>query len=175
MRLIKYLLIFGAITFGFAYVNANKSRNIQYRAPANFDREANYFPAYFPTTYHYTGGEKITVMIPPEFKSTLGVPKNKNGELERDFIIGKQNFNQQFGINDWVMDSYRFSNSSYGERLEINGSYTNMAGGKTAFIEHHYFGKALAQSIHVFYPANAKSKAIEQVKASLQTFNPNIN
>lgn len=175
MRLIKYILVFGVIMFGFAYVQANKTRNFQYKAPANFLVESNYFPSFYPTTYYHTGTEKITVLIPPEVRSTVGVPKTKTGELDKKFLQGKLNFNQQFGIKEWMMNNYSFTQTPHGERLEIKGSYLSFAGIKTEFIEHHYFSKSVMQSIHLFYPAVATGKVVEQAKLSLQTFNPNIN
>lgn len=172
---LKYVLVFGVIIFGFAYVSANKTKNFHYKIPQNFLMEDNYFPKFFPYTYNYTGAEKITVMIPPEIKSKLGSPKTKKGELHPDFIEGKRNFNTQFGIKDWIIESYKFSSTEHGERLELNGSYTSFSGVKTEFMEHHYFGKLAAQSIHLFYPSRAEGKIVEQAKLSLQTFNPNIN
>lgn len=161
--------------FGFAYVQANKTKNFQYQVPANFELEANLFPTFFPTTYNSKGPEQITVMIPPEIKTRLGSPKTKAGELNPDFLNGKKTFNQQFGIRDWNLDNYKFTNTQYGERLELNGTYTSMGGIKTDFIEHYYFGKTVAQSIHMYYPAQARGKVVDQAKLSLQTFNPNIN
>lgn len=175
MRLIKYILVFGVVLFGFAFVKANKSRNFQYKAPANFLVESNLFPSFYPTVYNHTGPEKIMVLIPPELKLKNGIPKTSKGELHKDFIQGKLNFNQQFGIKDWMMNGYKFSKTEHGERLEINGSYTSFAGVKTEFIEHHYFGNAIAKSIHLFYPSVNQGKVVEQAKLSLQTFNPNIN
>lgn len=175
MRLIKYVLVFGVILFGFAFVKANKSRNFQYKAPANFLVESNLFPEFYPTAYNHTGPEKITVLIPPEIKSSAGIPKTNTGELNKSFLQGKLNFNQQFGIKDWMMNGYKFAKTEYGERLEINGSYTSFTGVKTEFIEHHYFGKSVVQSIHLFYPSASQGKVVEQAKLSLQTFNPNIN
>jgi hypothetical protein len=175
MRLIKYGLVFGVIILGFTYVKANKSRNFQYKAPTGFLVESNLFPAFYPTTYNHTGAEKITVLIPPEVRSTVGVPKTKTGELNKSYLQGKLNFNEQFGIKDWIMNGYKFTNTNYGERLEINGSYTSFSGVKTEFVEYHYFGKSVVQSIHLFYPSVAQGKVVEQAKLSLQTFNPNIN
>lgn len=175
MGLKKYILIFAVILFGFVAVQANKTRNFQYKAPANFLLESNYFPAFHPMTYTHTGAEKITVLVPPEIRSTAGVPKTKTGELDKKFIQGKLNFNQQFGIQEWMISNYNFSQTPHGERLEIKGSYLSFAGVKTEFIEHHYFSKTIMQSIHLFYPSSATGKAVEQAKASLQTFNPNIN
>lgn len=175
MRLIKYVLVVGIIVFGFAYVKANKTKNFHYKAPANFRVESNFFPAYYPTTYNHTGPEKITVLIPPEIKSRLGAPKTSTGQLKQEFLQGKMNFNKQFGIEGWKMDGYKFSKTPHGERLELSGSYTSFIGVKTEYVEHHYFGKAAVQSIHLFYPAVSEGKVAEQAKASLQTFNPNIN
>lgn len=175
MRVFKYLIIFGIIIFGFAYVNANKPHQYTYNAPRNFLQEENYFPQFYPATYNYSGPDKISVVIPPEIKSKLGVPKTKNGDLVPEFIEGKKNFNAQFGIEDWVMHDYHFTNTPHGERLEITGSYTNYIGVKTEFIQHHYFGKLKSQSIHLFYPSKSDGKIVEQAKLSLQSFKPSVN
>ena len=175
MKQFKYIFVFGLIFFSFAYVKANKSKKVFYKAPKDFLVETNFFPAFFPTTYTHTGVEKIMVMIPPEMKSKLGIPKTATGELNSQFLKGKQNFNQQFGIKDWILEKYNFSNSAYGEKLELNGSYTSIAGVKTNFIEHYYFSDSAIQTIHLFYPSKSKGNVVEQAKQSLQTFNPNIN
>ncbi len=176
MRLFKYILVFGLVIFGFTYVNAGKARNFQYKSPNNFTQEINYFPAFFPSVYSYTGSDKITVMIPPEIKTVgLDLPKTKTGALIPEFLEGKRNFNTTFGIENWEMSSYRFTITPYGERLEVLGSYTSLAGIKTEFMEHHYFGKNVTRSIHLFYPTKSDGKIVEQAKLSLQTFNPNIN
>jgi hypothetical protein len=175
MRLIKYVLVVGFIVFGFAYVKANKTRNFQYKAPTGFTLEDNFFPAFIPTVYKHTGAEQVTVMIPPEVRSKIKAPKTASGELHPEFLQGKRNFNQQFGIENWNVKEYKFSNTNNGERLELSGSYTSMAGVKTEFLEHHYFGKSVIQSIHMFYPEKSVGKVVEQAKLSLQNFNPNIN
>ncbi|MBL7544624.1 MAG: hypothetical protein JNL11_12475 [Bdellovibrionaceae bacterium] len=175
MRAWKYVLVFGLTIFSFVYVNANMNKKFSYKAPTNFVVETNYFPSFFPTMYNYNGVERITVLIPPEIKSKIGVPKTKTGELNPSFIQGKLNFNEQFGIEDWKMDNYKFSQTPHGERLELVGSYTSYAGVKTTFIEHHYFGKSRMQSIQLFYPSLAQGKVVEQAKLSLQTFSPNVN
>lgn len=168
-------LIFVLGIFGVAFVNANKSNNNHFVPPANFVLDDSFFLPYFPKEYNYNGTDKISILIPPEIKSKLGSPKTKTGEINPDFLQGKLDFNEQFGIKEWKMEKYNFSQTQFGERLEIEGHYKSFSGKQVNFIEHHYVSPKSMQSIHLYYPADGNKKVVSQAKASLQTFNPNIN
>lgn len=175
MKRISILIIFIVVGFGFAYVNANKSKNFHFTPPSNFALDNSYYLPYFPTEYNYTGAEKISILIPPERQSKLGLPKTKTGQINPKFLQGKMDFNEQFGIQEWTMTGHRFTQTQHGERLEIEGSYKSFNGAKVYFVEHHYISPTAMQSIHLFFPDKANDKVVQQAKASLQTFNPNIN
>lgn len=155
-------------------VNAAKTRNIKFDPPKNFIKEANLFTKYIPTYYYSKEDKKVSLVIPFEIKVEK-IPKTADGKINPDFIAGKQNFNAQFGIKDWTIHNFSFQPEKGSTKLEMIGSYKNPEGVVNFFVEHHYFSKSnQMQSIELLYPENSNPKAVQEAKASMDSFNPNF-
>lgn len=152
-------------------VKAGKPKEYKYRSPAGFSREATILSHFLPAQYVHKGGEKVSVMISPEYKVKQGPPRTADGKIHPDFIRGRQAFNNKFGIEKWKLDSYRFTKKQHDTVLEMKGSFVGNSGTLKHFEQHSYFSpKNQAQYIEVIYPATANPKVVKSAIASLATF-----
>lgn len=169
MKIFLLLALFAGLI-----VNAAKNREISFNPPKSFEKEANLFTKFIPTYYFSKEDKKVSLIIPFEIQIEKSL-KTEDGKIQPDFIAGKQNFNSQFGITEWKIHNYNFINEKSSTKLEIIGSYKNTEGVVNNFIEHHYFTKTKKmQSIQLLFPENSNPKAVQEAKASMDSFNPNF-
>ena len=171
----RAILIILTLILEIGIVKDAKNRQIKYEPPKNFVRESNIFPSVLPTHYYSKEDKKVSIMIPPEYTVETGAPKTADGKLHPDFITGKKNFNTQFGIKDWRIENYSFTNEKNATKLEIIGNYKSGNGITNIFVEHHYFSKKKQmQSINLIYPQNSDAKMVQAAKLSMDNFNPSF-
>lgn len=169
----KYLLIALFLVSGLGY--AARDSHYQFSPPKKFIKEKNIFPKLIPTQYFSPEGKKISIMIPPSYKLSGGVPMTKEGKLAPEFIAGKKSFNSAFGISEWHLANYSFTNTANGKKLELVGSYRSNSGKLSTFIERHFFNKEKkVESIHLIYDEDAKEESIQEAKSSLETYQPSF-
>lgn len=162
------------VIFAGLLVQAAKTKNIKFDPPKSFIKEPNLFTKYIPTYYYSKEDKKVSLVVPSEIKVEK-IPKTVDGKIHPDFIAGKQNFNTQFGIKEWSIHNYSFQNENNSTKLEIIGSYKNSEGVTNFFVEHHYFSKNNSmQSIQLLYPENSNPKAVQEAKASMDSFKPSF-
>lgn len=167
-------IYFAVIFLGGVLVQAAKVRNLNFTPPKNFERETSLFPQFVPTYFTSKDEKKVSLIFPHEI-SLKEIPKTADNKIHPEFLAGKQNFNKQFGIQEWKIHNFSFQDTKGITKLEMIGSYKNSRGLMNMFIEHYYFSKSKKmQSVQLLYPENANAKSIQEAKASMDSFKPNF-
>lgn len=167
----KIGIITSILIVGFMILSAQaRKEEFQYSVPSGFEKRSILFSEFIPTEFLSSAGENVSVLIAPSIPTKVGLPKYKKNQIDPDFLDGKRAFNQQFGIDGWKLNNYKFTETRQGERLELVGQFNNSKGKQNKFIEHLYYQENKIHSIQVIYQADADLKIVQRAIASLESY-----